>query len=116
MPEVSRKAAAAWRALPEAEKLHYERRATVIKAEHSRLYPDYRYNPKRKAKPTQKELIHSLMEKLRDELAGGRVADALTLVEQLQMENAPPSDSEPSVFNQHPTFNVCRAMKCTIPH
>lgn len=100
MPEVSKKAAAAWRALPEAERLQYESRAVILKAQHSLMHPDYRYNPKRKPKTSQKELRHNLMEKICTELTNGRVADALTLVEQLRDENVPPFET--SVLVQHP--------------
>lgn len=115
MPEVSKKAAAAWRVLSEAERLHYESRAVLLKSQHSLMYPEYRYNPKRKPKTSQKELMHNLMEKICTELTNGRVADALTLVEQLRDENAPPS--EPSVLGQCPILpndimlNVCRVFK-----
>ncbi|KAI0644911.1 high mobility group box domain-containing protein, partial [Trametes meyenii] len=35
----------AWRAESEDVKLEYQRRAAECKAEHTRLYPDYKYAP-----------------------------------------------------------------------
>ncbi|KZV61439.1 high mobility group box, partial [Peniophora sp. CONT] len=47
--DLSTKISLMWRNETEEVKKEYERRAERAKAEHARLYPDYKFEPKKKA-------------------------------------------------------------------
>ncbi|GJE93248.1 HMG box domain-containing protein [Phanerochaete sordida] len=57
-PMVPSKAAGlAWKKLSPKEKEHWQMLADVAKEEHKRLYPDYRFQPKRREQPAKKRRV-----------------------------------------------------------
>jgi len=49
--EISKRLGAAWKRLPDADKLRYIDEAKRLRAAHLLQYPDYKYRPRRKPKP-----------------------------------------------------------------
>jgi len=45
---LSTRASAAWKALPESEKAHWEKKAKLEKEAHALAYPDYQYRPRKR--------------------------------------------------------------------
>jgi len=55
--EISKRLGAAWKRLPDADKLRYIDEAKRLRAAHLQQYPDYKYRPRRKPKPVSVSIL-----------------------------------------------------------
>lgn len=118
---LSKRASEAWKKMSAAERQIYKDKAEEIKAEHSRLHPNYRYKPRRKttkeARPasvmSRREQVVSFMERV------GDPAD-------FDFDHSPPEDHtslgssspEPPELPRRvttPTHSVRRRRSCSLP-
>ena len=93
--DVSKAISAQWRNESEATRAEYERRAEIKKAEHHRLYPDYRFQPKSKEQKERQRLEKKQEKERQPKRTRARVA-------------APTVAQKTSNYSQplpHPAFN-----------
>lgn len=76
--EISRRLGRRWKLLTESERRPYIQRSEKLREEHMRKYPDYKYRPKKKNKPTVNGKLHQgAKSPIRDELKSDVVKSEL---------------------------------------